>query len=164
VVKRPNFFVAISSTITRTHQPPPNALHRQQLPTREKHVAMIVRLKTRNAACSNRTGMPAETAQSIFRIQTDCMGCAYRLHSTSLSGPQTQPAQDWQQKASLRIIEACIFNKRAADNGSPDLQGFGLTRRSFKMQTSINARQPSICAMSLKTVRARLVRERLDVV
>ena len=38
-----------------------------------------------------------------------------------------------------RSIEACIFNERVADNGSPNLQGYGSTQRSFKMQTSINA-------------------------
>ena len=43
----------------------------------------------------------------------------------------------------LAPIEACIFNERAADNGSPDLQGFGLTKRSFKMQTSIKPPIPT---------------------
>ena len=30
-----------------------------------------------------------------------------------------------------------MFNERVADNGSPDLQGYGLTKRTRKKQTSI---------------------------
>jgi len=30
-----------------------------------------------------------------------------------------------------------MFNGRAADNGSPDLQGYSTTKRSFEMQTTI---------------------------
>ena len=49
-------------------------------------------------------------------------------------------------------LEAYIFNERAADNGSPDLQGVASTKRSFKMQTSIRPTTMTARIRSFSTI------------
>ena len=78
-------------------------------------------------SCASHTVLSSGNVQVLDR----------RLVGSHRQKPEGRTPAHCSGNSTCHLIEACIVNERAADNGSPYFQGVRSIKRSFKMQTSI---------------------------